>query len=196
VAVLFIVLVAGLLTTFLTGRTSYLSADAYIQVQQEGRRAFDTMVRELRESGQVTVTADGVNGSSRLHFQIARGYNTEAGAPPLGCTVPPSICWGSDTTTGEWVHYSLIGAAGNTRQLIRYRGVQGAAPPASCTAANDCRVLANYIRHPNEDNTALFLYDAATQTVTVNLQTELLNPVLPTGRITSPLLTSRVRLRN
>src|SRR3989338_2492892 len=55
VSALLMIVGGGLLTTFMTGQTSYLSADAYAQVQQEARRAFDNVVRELREAGNVTL---------------------------------------------------------------------------------------------------------------------------------------------
>ena len=74
VAALLLILGVGLLTVFLNGQTSYLSADAYVQVQQESRKAFDNAVQELRSAGNVSLSAD----AKQLHFQIARGYNTEA----------------------------------------------------------------------------------------------------------------------
>jgi hypothetical protein len=95
------------------------------------------------------------------------------------------------------VHYSLIGNAGNTRQLVRYvSNSVGSGPPNPCTAANNCRVLANDVRHPNANNSALFAYDAGNQAVVMSLQIEYANPLLPTGRSTSPVLTSSVRMRN
>ncbi len=181
VAVIFTVLSAGLITTFLTGRTSYLSADAYVQVQQESRRAFDVIVRELREAGSVAVASAG----RRLNFQIARGYNIDA----VAC--PNRICWGNDTINGGWVHYTDITASG-VRQLIRFTsGNQDDAAPETCSATN-CRVLANYV----PATVSFFSYDAPTKSVTVTLQIIYANPVLPEGRMTGPALTARVTLRN
>lgn len=192
VAVIFVVLSAGLITTFLTGRTSYLSADAYVQVQQESRRAFDAMVRELREAGpsnEITVAADGAGTAARrLNFKIARGYNIDA----VAC--PNAICWGNDTINGGWVHYTVITASG-VRQLIRFTSNENErdkAAPATCSGATSCRVLANYVPATG----SFFSYDAPTKAVTVTLQIIYANPVLPTGSMTGPALTARVTLRN
>ena len=87
ICLLFLGVAAGLLTVFLSQRTSSLSGDAYVQVQEEARKAFDRAVQDLRQAGNVAVSAD----AKQLHFQTARGYNTEA-----VCQNPPAICWGSD----------------------------------------------------------------------------------------------------
>lgn len=184
VAVIFVVLSGGLLTTYLAGRTSYASADAFIQVQQESRRAFDTMVRELREAGNVAE-----DGADRLNFQIARGYNLDA------VVCPNAICWGSDFANNEWVHYAVI-TVDNVPQLIRFTsGGQGTATPAAC-AAPTCRVLANYYFDDPADPDPLFDFNAVDQSVTIKLQIRYSNTVLPTGSMSSPTLTSRVTLRN
>jgi len=190
VAVVFLIIGGGLLTTLLTGRTSYLSADAYLTVQQESRRAFDTMVRELREAGNVTPAATNAN---QLNFQIARGYNTE-----VSCQNPAAICWGSDNATNEWVHYKIVNNLETPRnpwQLIRYRdGASGGAPPAQCNAPG-CRVLSNNVRAPGVNPNA-FQYDSANKVLTITLQNAYANPALPTGQQATAVLTSRVKLRN
>lgn len=195
VAVIFVVLSAGLITTFLTGRTSYLSADAYVQVQQESRRAFDAMVRELREAGAkpgsaITVTDAGVG--KQLNFQIALGYNLIAQQPACPAN---EVCWGNENTFWDgWVHYAMISVDAINNQLIRYTNTNAAGnPPGSCTAANSCRVLANYV---DPSAGPLFVYDAPTKAVTVTLRIRYQNPVLPTGAMTLPALTARVTLRN
>ena len=65
--------IGALLVTFLSGQSSYLSMDASIQVQEETRRAFDTMVRELREAGQVLSCVSP--SCQTLDFKLALGYN-------------------------------------------------------------------------------------------------------------------------
>ena len=182
---LLLLIVGGLVTVLLTGQASYLSADAYVQVQQEARRAMDSVVRELRESGTVSCGTAAVTASctgTQLNFQIARSYT--AGA----------IVWGSDNADNEYVHYAVVAAADGTSHLIRYRdAAAGGAPPGTCTPPT-CRVLANYV---NPATTA-FSWDAAAanRTVTITLEIEYQNARLPGRSQTTGPLTSRVRLRN
>lgn len=194
VSALLMIVGGGLLTTFMTGQTSYLSADAYVQVQQEARRAFDNVVRELREAGSVDPVNSTVN---YLNFQIARGYNSE---PACQAPNPVGICWGSDDPTaagsGDWVHYATIGA-GNAAQLIRWTTDTGPAATwggATCNVAARCRVLAN---HVNTDiANSIFNYTSATKVITVKLQIRYTSPLLPSGSQATPTLTSQVKLRN
>jgi len=187
VSALLMIVGGGLLTTFLTGQTSYLSADAYVQVQQEARRAFDNVVRELREAGTVTVTGAGV--TNQLNFQIARGYNSE---PACQAPNPVGICWGSENATGEYVHYATIGL-GNAAQLIRWRDtIVGPAPPTSCTPATSCRVMANHVVRSSTN----FAYNGGTKVITVTLKIQYNSPLLLTGSQATPTLTSQVKLRN
>ncbi len=201
VAILGVLLGAGLITTYLTGQTSYLSADAYIQVQQEARRAFDNMVRELRESGNISCGMGQTTTTctdTQLNFQITRGYNQAAPCPAN------LICYGSENAALEWVHYGIIVNATNSNntQLVRYitaAGNGGQAAPASCLAAANCRVLANNI----DTTTTTFVWDSANRVVTLNVQIRYTSPKLPGGtavsgggwQTTGPL-TTRVKLRN
>lgn len=195
VMVIFMVISAALFAIFLTGRKTYLSTSAYIQVQQESRRAFDPIVRELRESriSAATPTTLLPNGSTQLNFQIARGYNLNAGDPL--CPVN-DVCWGSELAANGWVHYAIIAGpdAASPWQLIRCADASEGGPITAFGAG--CRVLANNVRHPNAGNSAAFAYDAASKMVTVSLEFRYNNPALPGGQIGMPLLTSRVRLRN
>lgn len=194
VTVLLFIVGGGLVSTFLTGQASYFSTGAYIQVQQEARRAFDVMVRELREArvsganGGMTVLGSGAN---QLNFQVARGYTATCHGVP---TAQPETCWGSDAAVDEWVHYALVGAAGNTRQLIRCRDANEVGPITAYNSVS-CRVLANYVRYSNA-SAQVFLYDSANRIVTINLQIEYADPKLPNGRQVTPVLSSRVKLRN
>ncbi len=183
VSLLLMILGGGLLTAFLTGQTSYLSADAYIQVQQEARRGFDNMVREIREAGNVSTT-----GTQQLNFQIARGYNNE-----VGCQSPASICWGSENALGQWVHYTVIGAAGN-QQLIRCTNTNQSGAIAALTAG--CRVLANNVKDSSTDAVNAFTWSAVNSTVIINLEVERRSNMVAGGGQTTGVLTSRVRLRN
>jgi prepilin-type N-terminal cleavage/methylation domain-containing protein len=195
VSVLFLVIMSALITIFLTGRSSYLSTSAYIQVQQEARRAFDPIVREIRESriSAAAPTTALANGAVQLNFQIARGYNLNASDP--NCPVN-DVCWGSDLAANGWVHYSIIdsGNPNNPFQLIRCADTSESLAITAMGAG--CRVLANYVRHPNAANSAAFAYDGVNRMVTANLQFEYAEPTLPAGRLTMPLMSGRIRLRN
>ena len=120
VTALFVILGGALLTMFLAGRDSQMSAETSIQLQQEARRAFDPIVRELREArlsaGNPTTVLG--NGSIQLNFQVALGYNLTATFPACPAA---AICWGSENVPDQWVHYAIIdrGSASNQWQLIR-----------------------------------------------------------------------------
>ena len=192
VIVLFAILGGVLLTTVLTGQTSYSFSDAYLRVQEESRRAFDVMTRELREAGPVSgppqlisVTNDvpAASGFRQLNFQIARGYNV-----PVDC--PNTICWGSEVQVNDWIHYAIVVnaelPANNNQQLVRCVDANATTAIAS---GNGCRVLANNVQ------SADFSFPSA-GVVEVTLQTRYQSPALPQGSQVMKSLTSRVRLRN
>jgi len=188
VAALFGIIAAMLLTGFLTGRNSYLSADAYIHVQQQARQAFDIMTKELRNAGNVNnnvaIPAPGVQ---RLDFQIDQGYDNVA------CG---GICWGDGATVGWWVHYEVD--APGTR-LVRYATpAQGDPMPNPCVG---CRVLANNV-NTNLAATS-FQYALANKTVTCLLQILMTSSQLPGGSMSTggsgalPVpLRAQIQLRN
>lgn len=177
--VLFLVLIVGggLLTLLLSGQATHLSSEAYVQVQQEARRAFDSAIQELRGAGNVSLSAD----AKQLHFQLARGYNTEAACPN-------SICWGSETATGQWVHVVITGAGDNV-QLVRCVTAALVDPVTDFTG---CRVLGNRVK----GGTSSFAWDAVNRVIALTWEFEYQNPALPGGRQTTTPLMARVRLRN
>jgi hypothetical protein len=188
VSTIFSSIMATLVTSLLVSRSSYLSADTYIQVQQEVRRAFDNIVRELHESGRINNSVSVAEpGVQRLDFQIVRSYDVAACGGP---------CWGTDDAvvpTG-WIHYVLDTANLQNARLMRCITANQLDPMPLNFAG--CQVLANNI------NTALasttFVYDHPTRTVTVRLQALITSQQLPGGSLgTAPSpLTTRVRLRN
>jgi prepilin-type N-terminal cleavage/methylation domain-containing protein len=191
------VVMGALLTSFLIGRKSYLSADSYVQVQQEARRAFDVMVKELREARVDGPDADGPNGVTtedftdvpRVNLQVALGYDLNNN--PLGCPVT-GICWGEGTTYNDWVHYLVLGA-GNQAQLLRCTSAGSDTAIATTAACTNMRVLANGIQ------TFQVSYVAGkTKTITIQLAVQQASGQLAGGSMTTtpaPLVT-RVRLRN
>jgi prepilin-type N-terminal cleavage/methylation domain-containing protein len=170
------------MVTLMISRSSYLSADASIRVQEEVRRAYDKMVKELREAGNAVQ-----NGASRLDFQTANSYDT------ANCA---GICWGNDFGNGNtrWVHYLTNGST-------LYR----------CQSAAQASVIADYSTRcagggaqPCCDVLALDVqsfsvtYSGANRTVTMQLETKITSSQLPGGSMgvtPTPLRTS-VQLRN
>jgi len=152
VSVLMLVLGGALLTVFLVGQTSSISADAYIQVQQEARKALDIMVRELRESAKVSCNIAAWPAGAlqecttntndrRLNFQVVLGYGTTS-----PCNPDPGICLGANNVKNNWVHYAIINGPNGTKQLVRYVDASElGATPAVCNPAS-CRVLANNVK--------------------------------------------------
>lgn len=181
-------LIGALLVSLLVGQTSSLSAEAYVQVQQEARRAFDVMVKELREAGQVN---NGVSiaepGVQRLDFQISRGYDA------VTCG---GICWGTDdpAVPNGWVHYVIDTSTPTRARLVRCTTANRLDPMPAGFAG--CWVLANAVQ-PSLANSA-FVYDHANRIVTLKIQTSVSSTQLPGGSLgtaPAPLIT-RVKLRN
>ena len=169
---------------FTSGHRSTLSADAYLEVQQEARRALDAMGKELRKADADNIVTElsgpGIDtpagGATQLNFRISRGYNVP-GCPPTNAT-----CWGNETTNGGWVHYLRNGT-----QLARCESM------ASGTVITDfsaCRVLANYAE------TFLVDYVGSTRTVSLRLQVKHSSSLLPNSAMDTGTLRTQARLRN
>ena len=182
------ILVGVLLGTSMIGRSSYTSADAYVQVQQAARQAFDTMVKELHGAGFINNNAAIAEpGVQRLDFQISRGYDAAA------CG---GICWGTDDAavpTG-WVHYVMDAADAQNVRLMRC--VTAGRLDAMPGGFAGCRVLSNDV-NANLANTA-FVYDHANRTVVLRLQTLVTSAQIAGGtmRAAPTALTTNIRLRN
>lgn len=187
-AVIFAGILAALLLGLLMGRSSYVSAEAYVQLQQEARRAFDGMARELRGAGQVNNNVTILDpGVQRLDFQIARSFDI---------SVCGGVCWGTDAVLlpNGWLHYVLDATNPQNARLMRCVTANRLDPMPVDFAG--CRVLANSLT-PNLANSS-FMYNHATRTILVKLQTSVTSQQLPGGSmVLSPTpLTLRVRLRN
>ena len=63
-AAISLVIMAALVMSFIVGRQSFLSADAYIQVQEQARRGLDAMVKELRETSSIDTELTIPNGDT------------------------------------------------------------------------------------------------------------------------------------
>ena len=188
VVTLLTTVVGTLLISLLVGQASHFSAEAYVQVQQEVRRAFDHMVKELREAGRVNNdVAIAEPGAQRLDFQIVQGYDAVA------CG---GICWGTDDAafpTG-WIHYVVDATDPQHARLMRC--ATASRLDAMPTGFVGCRVLANSV---NADPAqSAFTYDAANGIITLKIQTAVVSGQLPGGslRSTPVPVTTRVSLRN
>ena len=174
--VIFVVIAAGILVSMLMGNRSYVVNDAVVHVQEEVRRAFDSMVTELREAGGAVAVTGGGSG---LEFQLALGYNLAA--PCLAS----AVCWGARDLNGVNQALWLIRYRLNGTQLIRE--VLNNANPR---VVQSTRVLANDV------SSVAFTYN--TNIVRVQLQIRDTRPQLPGGGLNAgvvPIVT-QVRLRN
>ena len=180
VMVIFGGIMGVLLLSFLVGKSSFLSADAYVQVQQEARRALDVMVRELREAGNVTEP-----DANTLRFQVALGFDRDLEI--TGCP-DGAICWGAQDQSGTSQPNWLVQYRESGTQLVREILNAGAAVQPGT------RVLANNV---DATNTTLD-YVASDEIVTIAIAIRQTSQQLPGGSMqTSPAaLQARVRLRN
>ena len=176
VTLLFTTLVAVLLTSEAIERRTALFIETYISVHQEARRAFDAMLQELREAGNVTTPVPG-----QLRFQEALGYDL---ALP-GCP-PGDLCWGAKDALGlsqpNWsARYRFD--AGN-RRLVR----------EALDTTNTVRGAPRMLAH--EVNAVSFALENGL--VRIRLEVRRLTPQLPGGGFsTSPVVLSmQVLLRN
>ena len=185
-------ILGALLIIFFVGRKSYLSADAYIEVQQEGRRGLDAMTTEIREAGDIKTPPTPPNpSSSTLTFRTALGY--DLAATVAGCPAS-QVCFGAiDPVTNAQdctlcVEYSIAGT-----QLQR-RVVSGGACSAACgtTLVGSARILANNVTGP----AAPFTYNSADKVMTVQLQVQKSSAQLPNGATGTATVNARVKLRN
>jgi Tfp pilus assembly protein PilW len=172
---IFLALSAAILICVLAGNRSYALSETNIRVQEQARRAFDSMVRELHGAGG-SITAAG----SQLDFQAALGYDL-----PVPCP-NDAACWGARDQTGvnrpQWlIRYRLNGT-----QLVREL-------LDDLNVVRETRVLASDLSQLN------FAYQGGTDdTVTIQLQVQLASAQLPGGAVTAApvVLATQVRLRN
>ncbi|MBI2093557.1 MAG: hypothetical protein HYT88_02395 [Candidatus Omnitrophica bacterium] len=120
----------------------------------------------------------------RLNFQVALGFGTGS-----LCGVANTTCWGADGQPGQWLHY-IITTNAAAAQLVRCRTAAELDPMPAGFAG--CRVLANDVN----GGVSLFSLDAVNRTATMTLQIAHSNSALPTGNLSSSLLTARINLRN
>lgn len=165
----FVVIGAVLMISLVISKRSFMSADASIQVQEQVRKAYDTMVRELREAGHVNANL------ARLDFQVAQSYDT---------TNCGGICWGDGATTGRWVHYLV-----SNSKLYR---CPSAGQNDAIADFTTCAFLATNVQNFSAS------YDETNRAVTLSLETKISSAQLAGGSmgIAPAPLTTYVKLRN
>lgn len=177
VAALFVVLIGALLTSYLASRRSHLSADAYIQVQQEARRALEGMVKELRESNGGRMF---LSGTSTIVFQVPND-NDQDGSVVSGGTLE----WGAPDVANGCIQYALTGTQLQRTLLTGPMDVQG----ASCggqVAGTTARVLGNDVDE--------LVFTSTTGGLQVSVTTVLTSQLPGSGQRAT--MSSRVQFRN
>jgi len=177
VAALFVVLIGALVVSYLTSRRSHLSAEAYIQVQQEARRALEAMVKELRESRSDRLF---LSGTSTIVFQVPND-NDGDGSVVSGGTLE----WGAPTIADGCVQYTLTGTELQRTLLTGPMDVQG----ATCGGQVDgttARILGNDVDEVT--------FTSTTGGLQVSIATELTSQLPGSGQRAT--LSSRVQFRN
>ena len=178
--------IAGaLFVSFLVGKNSFVTADAFVQVQQDARQALDVMARELRSVGNIPNPGNGA-ARATLEFQLPLGYGSTS-----VCGVADATCWGAVDASGTpRANWSLIYRL-NGSQLVRQ--VVNALPNAG-GAAQSTRVIANNLDAAQTS----FTYDSNAKTVRLSLAVQINSAQIPGGRMNtgaSPLTTT-IKLRN
>ena len=177
-AAIFVVIGAVLMVSLVISKRSFMSADASIQVQEQARKAYDIMTKELRQAGNVNNNQPAVN-VPRLDFQVVQSYDTDA--PPDGCS---GICWGDGATQGRWVHYLV-----SNSKLYRCPSAGQNDAIANFTT---CTVLALNVQNFSAN------YSDTNRTVTLSLETKISSAQLAGGSmgIAPAPLTTYIKLRN
>lgn len=114
VIAIFSIIMAAVFLVLATGRNTWLSGTAYIQVQQEVRKSKEWIVKELSQGRHSTVAITA--GGSTVDFQIPLNVNEGGG-----------ITW-------QQIRYTLGGL--NNRQLLRNEGANIKVLANDITAVN------------------------------------------------------------
>lgn len=198
------VVLAGVFVTVFSGQSAYLSMESSLQAQEQARRAFNEMIKEVREAGG-TVTTKKETNKSQLDFQMALGYNLASPCPAN------ATCWGAWSKTGaakkDWsVRYVLRARywVVTTNKLgVKVKSAVSGSPvelarlvlEADGKTVNSEKILATGVY--GERDQTYFEWDSTANTITISLQTKTDSSMLLPGNIrSSGRLTAQVKLRN
>ena len=136
VLAIFAIVIGAIFMTMTSGRISWQTDEAAVQVQEDLRKGLRIIGQELRESGRVqAVTHVLINGANNvIVFQIPIDANA---ATPEFDLSSGQILWGAEGTVGYALRYQRSGSQ-LTRELVNSFSL---AAPTVGTA----RVLANHI---------------------------------------------------
>ncbi|MBI3088408.1 MAG: type II secretion system protein [Candidatus Omnitrophica bacterium] len=91
----------AVLISFLVGRRSHVAGDAYVQVQQEARRAVDEMIKELRGS---TTDRLFLVGTDTVVFQVPNDNDDDGSVTTGG-----ALEWGAPGVADGCIQYAFTG---------------------------------------------------------------------------------------
>ena len=175
VSALLSVVLGVIMLTVLTGQRSYTSTEAFVQVQEEARRALDMMTQELHGGVPGTIGL----GTNQITFQYVLGYNLTAPCP-LNDICPGALDAQKVKQFGWSVRYRLVGTQ------LRREILDPAQVPQLGT-----RVLANHVSQVTFAN-------PSSQVITIQLVVQRISGQLAGGSMAmnpAPLMTT-VNLRN
>jgi len=177
VAAIFAAMTGAILVSFVMGRRSHVAGDAYVQVQQEARRAVDAMIKELR---QTTSDRMFLSGASTVVFQVPHD-NDDDGSVATGGTLE----WGAPGVDDGCIQYTLAGTRIERTLLAGPFDL----PTTSCgdqAAGTTTRVLGN------EANALAFT--TATGGLQVSVTTQMTSQLPGAGQRAT--ISGRVQFRN
>ena len=107
---IFSIIMAATFGVLSMGRQSWHTGSTQVELQQETRRAMDSMVKELRESSPSKINITG--GGTIITFQVPINDNPD---------------WGAEGSLGWSIEYSLsIGSGQILRKILDNTGVEQA----------------------------------------------------------------------
>ncbi len=112
VLLIFTIIVGAIFTVMNASRASWYSGNVQVDVQQETRKAMDSIIKELRQSSQTTIS--GVPNDGNLYSSISFRIPSDIDNDGDVINASGNIEWGSQIT------YSLGGL--NNEQVLRASG--------------------------------------------------------------------------
>lgn len=169
----------AVLISFLVGRRSQVAGDAYVQVQQEARRAVDEMIKELHQSSSdrlILVDADTVI------FQVPNDNDEpQDGSVMTGGTLE----WGAPGVANGCIQYTLNGTT-IERTLLAGPFDAGTQSCGDAVAGEPVWTVGNHV----DDVT----FTATTGGLRISVTTEMTEQLAGSGQ--SATITGRAQYRN
>lgn len=182
VIAVFSIIIASVFSIMTIGRNAWYQGGTAIDVQQEGRKAMDKMVRELRESGsqKQNLPTSSPYQANEVIFQISVGVDTDG-----------NIIWGATT---DWADSTTVTASYAIKYYLSnnkiYRSVLNSYPSGSVVGTDT--IMANNIQ-------SLTFTGNVSPATTINITVVAEKTVLQGGASQRNLqftLTSKATLRN